>query len=256
MLQAHSFLWHYLWVAPNLLLVALALTMWRRGLHRHFPAFVAFALLAAAEQLTVYTADVLPFVSDVRWWRILWGGLLLEAVLKTVLIAEIFSQISGSYPTIAKLGKSLIRGVGVVLVFVAVSAAAYAQRDNYNWLISGAHLLEQAIYLVESGLLLFIFVFVGYFHLAWGRRLFGIAIGLSISACVHLGTWAVMANGALLDKRHLLDFLNMATYHVCVLIWSYYLLFAPDKRPMTSVLRLPEHNLEALNHELERLLQR
>ena len=40
MLQAHSLLWHYLWVAPNLLLLLLALRMWRRHLHKQHPVFV------------------------------------------------------------------------------------------------------------------------------------------------------------------------------------------------------------------------
>jgi hypothetical protein len=63
-----------------------------------------------------------------------------------------------------------------------------------------------------------------------------------------------MATGGL-RERTLLDFLNMATYHICVLIWLYYLL-SPEKTPRPSVARLPEHNLEVLNYELERLLQR
>jgi hypothetical protein len=63
-----------------------------------------------------------------------------------------------------------------------------------------------------------------------------------------------MANGGLMDKRHLLDFLNMATYHVCVLIWFYYLL-VPEKSVTTSAVSLPEHDLAIWNRELERLLQ-
>jgi len=50
--------------------------------------------------------------------------------------------------------------------------------------------------------------------------------------CVHLATWAVYANVAWFDKEYLLDFLNMTAYHVCVLIWFYYLL-RPDRRAVT-----------------------
>ena len=63
-----------------------------------------------------------------------------------------------------------------------------------------------------------------------------------------------MANAELsLHQRTLLDFLNMATYHVCVLIWFYYLLI-PEKSAATAV-SLPENNLAIWNRELERLLQ-
>lgn len=253
MLQAHSFLWHFLWVAPNVLLILLGVLMWRRNLQRQFPAFVAFAFLGAAEQLVLYAADLAPWVAAESFWRILWVCLLVEVVLKLSVIAEIFSHLCGSYSSIARLGKNLIRGVGVVLVFVAVGAASFAQRDNPYWLISGEHLLEQTIYLIESGVLLSIFLFAAYFHLAWSTKVFGISLGLAISACVHLGTWAVMANDGLREQRNLLDFLNMATYQICVLLWLYYLL-GPEKAPRASVVRLPEHNLEVLNHELERLI--
>ena len=59
MLQAHSFLWHYLWVAPNLLLPVLAAFLWKRGTARRFPAFFAFAILSSIGQLAVYAADIL-----------------------------------------------------------------------------------------------------------------------------------------------------------------------------------------------------
>jgi hypothetical protein len=254
MLQAHSPLWHYCWIAPNVLLLAAGIWMCRRGLQRQFPVFVTFAFLVSAEQLTVYAADVVPWVSAENFWRVFWVGLFLEGFLKIFLIGEIFTHVFGNYTSVARLGKLLIRTVGALLVLGAVVSAGYVQRDNTHWLISGAHILEQTIYLIECGLLVFIFLFAAYFRLTWGNASFGIALGLSVSACVHLGTWAVMANGGLLDKRYLLDFLNMATYHLCVLIWFYFLL-VPQKVATTSAAPLPENNLDIWNRELERLLQ-
>src|ERR1700733_15807305 len=110
MLQAHSFLWHFLWVAPNVLLILLGCLMWRRKLQRQFPAFVAFAFLGAAEQLVLYAADLAPWVAAESFWRILWVCLLVEVVLKLSVIAEIFSHLCGSYSSIARLGKNVIRG--------------------------------------------------------------------------------------------------------------------------------------------------
>jgi hypothetical protein len=255
MLQAHSLLWHYFWVAPNVLLASLGILLWRRGAARQFPAFLAFALISSAEQLTVYAADLAPWITPENFWRVFWAGLLIEGFLKIVLIGERFGHVFGSYPPVAGLGRLLISAVGAVLVLVAVLVAAYAQSDNPHWLISGAHLLEQTIYVIECGLLLFIFLFAAYFRLGWNSASFGIALGLAISACVHFGTWAVMANGGLPDERHLLDLLNMATYHVCVLIWFYYLL-VQQRSATASAVPVPEHNLEVWNRELERLLQR
>jgi hypothetical protein len=257
MLQAHSLLWHYLFVAPNVLLLVLAVLMWKRNLHREFPVFLVFAVATAIEQLTIYAADVIPSVGATTWWKLFWGGLLLEALVKFALIGEIFGRVFGLYSSVAKLGKVVISGVGVALVFLAATAAAYTPKNNTHWIVSGAHVLEQTIYMIECGLIVSLFVFAAYFRLRWGRAAFGITLGLGISACVHLATWALAANGGLSSRyRSYLDFPIMATYHVCVLIWFYYLL-VPARKPKAPTRKdtpPPEHNLEVWNQELERLL--
>jgi hypothetical protein len=254
MLRAHSFLWHYLWVAPNLLLFLLGCRLWRRGSARQFPAFLAFAVLSACGQLAVYAADVLPFVGPFTFWHVDWTSLGLEGILKVAVISEIFAQVFGSYASLARLGKSLIRIVGVMLLMAAALAAGYAPKEEAG-VIYGAQLIEQTTYLIEAGLLVFIFLFSSYFRLSWSRPLFGITLGLSISACVHLGTWALIANGGLPEsKRLILVFVNMATFHVCVLIWFYYLL-VPLRVSAKPAVPLPENNLAVWNRELERLLQ-
>jgi hypothetical protein len=255
MLRAHSFLWHYLWVAPNILLLALAVAIRQRRIHAQFPIFLIFAVVMGVEQLTLYVTDLIPSVDAFTWWRLFWAGLLIEALVKFALIGEIFSRVFGRYPSLAKLGKTLISAAGTLLVLVAAVVAAYTPKNNIHWLVSGQNLLEQTIYMIECGLILFLFLFAAYFKLRWSRAAFGIALGLGISACVHLATWALIANGNFTDAyRIFLVFLNMATYHVSVLIWSYYLL-VPQRSVITPAIPPPEHHLELWNRELERLLQ-
>ena len=263
MLQAHSILWNYLWVAPNVLLLFLALLMWRRRLHIQNLSFFIFAIGAALSQLALYASDVIPAVSANTFWHVLWSGLLIEAVLKFLLIADLFSRIFKPYPSMSSIGKTLIRGVGAALVLTAALLAALSPVSNQHLLVAGPHLLEQTVYLIESGLLLFVFLFSAYFRLRADRTALGICLGLAISACVHLATWAIAANhdSAALSVR--LDFVNMATYHVCVLIWYYYLLVPakvrndpppPPLDPPTGP--PPAEDLDTWNEEVERLLHR
>jgi hypothetical protein len=260
MLQAHSFLWHYLWVAPNVYLLILAFFLWKRGIAGKIPAFALFAVLAGAGQLVVYLADILAgaapsFVSPVTFWRIDWADLGLEAVLKFAVIGEVFALVCGGYASVSKLGKSCIRGAGVLLVFAAVFAAAYAGKSEHVAIIAGANLLEQSTYIVETGVLVFVFAFASYFHLSWPRRILGITLGLSISACVHLATWALIDNGGFSHATRLLFvFVNMITFHFCVLLWFYYLILSHEEHRQTPV-SVTENNLAAWNRELERLLQ-
>jgi hypothetical protein len=267
MFRAHSLLWNYLWVAPNLLLFILGFLIWKRGIATKLRAFFAFTILSAISELAVYVADVLPSVGPPTFWGINWAGLLIEDVLKFVIIGEIFAQIFGSYRSVARLGRLLIQWVGVALILVATAAAAYAPQNSQFGIVSGFHLLEQSVYLIESGLLVFIFLFSFYFHLAWERRLFGITVGLSISSCVHLASWALIDNARLPDsKRTILVFVNMAIYHFVVFIWYYYVLVpgkttrdAPQSQgpsPPGLSVDQPEYQLEAWNEELERLIHK
>lgn len=255
MLQAHSFLWHYLWVAPNVLVFILCFLIWKRGLGKQFPAFFIFAFVSAVAQLALYVADVSPSVTAENFWRVDWAGSLIEGPLKFIVIGEIFAQVFGSYPSLARLGKLLIRRVGITLVLAAAVAAAYAPRSGVHGMVYGADLLEQSIYLIEAGLLVFIFAFSAYFRLGLARHVFGISLGLAVSACVHLATWAIAANGVLpADRRVVLDFLNMATYNLAVLIWFFYLL-VPSKVAAGPAVPLPENHLDVWNRELERLVR-
>lgn len=128
MLRAHSLLWHYLWVAPNLLLLGLAFFLVKRGLSKRHAAFLAFAALSAIAELAVYAADIIPSVTPLEFWKTVRASLLIEGPAKFVLIGAIFAHAFGDYPSLARLGKVLIRAVGIFLVLTAAVAAAYAQR--------------------------------------------------------------------------------------------------------------------------------
>jgi hypothetical protein len=255
MLRAHSFLWHYLWLAPDVLQLLLYFFLWKRRLIRYFPAFALFVLLDGVTSLAVYAADLLPFVSAEAYWRIVWAQTLLEGVLKVALIAEIFARIFGSYASVARLGKVLIQWTGAILVVAAALAAAHAPKHQLAEIIFGVRLLEQSTFLIECGVLVLVFLLSSYFHLRWPRKVFGIALGLGISACVHLATWGVLTNAELsAEKGMLLLFLNGGTFHIVILLWFYYLL-VPERAPVQTPAPLPENNLALWNRELERLLQ-
>jgi|HubBroStandDraft_4_1064222.scaffolds.fasta_scaffold164955_1 hypothetical protein len=253
MLQPHSLLWHYLSVAPYAFLVVLAFFMLRRGLHRDFPAFFCYVIFEAAGGTLIYAIDVIPSVSGTMYWWTYFLFLIVEVFVKFVVIGEVFTHLLLHYPPLGRLAKLLISGVGIVLIFAATIIAAYANPTTF-WIISAARILGRSVSVVLCGLVLFLFVFAAHFNLRWQRSVFGIALGFGISASVYLAHWAIMAAWIFGQKSYLLDFVIMATYQVCVLVWLYYFLIPQKVVPRASVL-LPEHNLEVWNRELERLIQ-
>src|SRR5215469_7344233 len=131
MLQAHSLLWNYLWVAPNLLVFALGITLSRkREFRRLFPGFVGFAILCSLGDLAAFAADVIPSVTAETFWRVYWVGLLIEGPLKFLVIGEVFSRVFSPYPSIARLGKLLVSGFGALLVLLAAVIAGFAKGDS------------------------------------------------------------------------------------------------------------------------------
>jgi hypothetical protein len=254
MLQVHPFLWHYFWVAPNVFLLALCFYLWKRGLHRDFPFFFAFALANGICDLVTYAADLLPFVSSLAYWCIASAVGILEGLLKFAVVAEVFSKLFGSYTSVVRLGKVLIQVVGAVFVLAAALAASYNPWGHSPGIVIGSALLGQSTFLIECGLFVFIFVFASYFHLHWPRQVFAIAAGLSISACVHLATFGLSTNaGFQVPTRVFLSMLNGMAFHLVVLAWFYYLL-VPGRVPVQIPAPLAENNLALWNRELERLL--
>lgn len=255
MLQAHSFLWNYLWVAPNLYLLALGVVMWRRGLSRQVPCFVAFALLLPAMDLVRFVLDVAPWASASAFVIFNWGEVVVEGLLKFMLIGEAFSRVLRLYPSLARLGKLLISGFGAVLVLLAALAAALSRDPNQVRIVAGLHVMVQTQYIIQFGLTVFVFLFVAFFKLTWDRLSFGILQGFGLASCVFLSSWAILANTNLSQHaRILFDFLNFATFHFYVLLWYYYVL-VPGRVASQVTAVVPEHNLELWNRELERLLQ-
>jgi hypothetical protein len=150
-----------------------------------------------------------------------------------------------------------VSAVGALLVFGGTFLAAISPGDSTLRLISGAHLLELTVYIVECGVVLSVFILVAYFQTPWDRISFGILLGYGVSSCVHLSLWAIMTNAApTAHQRTIFDFLNMATFHVTVLIWYYFILFPANKTRPTPLKdnRNHEETLNDWNRELERLI--
>jgi hypothetical protein len=255
MLQPHSLLWHYLWLGPHILQAAFAIILLWRGVHRQFPFFLTYLVFEAAEEIALYTMDVAHLGSARTWWLAFNAGSIVEGILKLGVIGELFFHLLHPRPMLAKWGRRLISSLGASLVLLATAIAAYTGKGHSQYaLISGSHILLQSLYIVDGGLVLFLFLFAAYYKLSWSSRDFGVALGFGIVFCEHMAALAIIASGTLVAWLYLLDFLNMATYHVCVLIWFYFLL-VPHEVTTTSAVSLPENNLDIWNRELERLLQ-
>jgi hypothetical protein len=249
----HSPIWHYLWVAPHVLQVAIVVIMIRRRLVREFPVFLTYTIFQIVIGGSLFVMDHSSAVSAAQYINAQWVDTIGSVVLRFALIYEIFSRIFDPYPALAKLGRLLFRWGVVVLMLVAVVVAAYAPNDPTPF-ISGIHVVNCAVSLMQCGLLVFLFLFSSYFGLSWRNYVYGIAAGLGIFSSVNLATAALRIDTGAAAGSYSLDFVTMATYHCCVLIWLVYMLAPETAR--RGVKQLPDNNLEQWNTEMQRLLLR
>lgn len=250
-MYAHSFLWHYLWLAPHALQIVIAIVMVRRHMVRGFPVFFTYTVFQIVEEGTLFILDHSAAIRPLTYWYAHWVGLAVDAPLRFAIIAEIFSRVLGNYPGLRRLSGILFHGAAVVLLFAAIVVAARAPEDGTRHIISRIHVFDLSVSVMQSGLLLLLVGFSSYLGLSARNFAYGIAFGLGIFASVDLAAETLRVwTGSIAGVTF--DLVTMATYHCCVVIWLVYLL-APETagRP---VRKLPANNLEQWNAELQRLL--
>lgn len=247
----HSFLWHFLWLAPHILQILIAAIMIRRGLVRDFPIFFAYTVFQVIAEGTLFVLDHSAAISDYQYWYVYWVGLTVSSALRFGILWEIGSSVFSKYPGIAALNRFVFRWAVVVLLFLAITVAARAPEDGTFHIFSRIHVVDLSVNVMQSGLWLLMAGFSAYFRLSWRSFAHGIASGFGIFATVVLATegtrvWTGWVAG------YAFDFVTMATYNCCALLWLVYAML--PERLLGTPEGLPVHNLEQWNAELRRLL--
>ena len=106
----HSFLWHYLWIAPHALQIIVAVVMVRRGLFREFPVFFAYTVFQVLEEGTLFILDHSAAISGYQYWCAHSVGLAIDVALRFAIIVEIFSSVFRNYPGLKHLCRIFFRG--------------------------------------------------------------------------------------------------------------------------------------------------
>jgi hypothetical protein len=247
----HSLLWHYLWIAPHLLQIPLAILIFRRKLHQDFPWFLTYTIYQVVANALLFGLNHAPQVSG--WWYHVATGAdtFFSIVLRFAVIAEIFRFVLCPYEALQRVSSLMANSTLVALLAGASIVAVYGPKPGYTTrLIALSVSMDRAASLVQLGLLLFLFVFSYYFRISWRSFVFGIASGLALYLAVQLAVSALAAHTYIAAANTI----DTGAYHCSVLIWLGYLLL-PHRSPV-RVKSLPNHQLESWNLELERLLQR
>lgn len=247
--------------ATVILLVVLAVVLFRRGLYRELRWFTAYVLYVAAYTVVTYVVGKLsPGRPEVY---VYWAGNLLNQVLAFMVILEVFRNCVRGHDSIRKIGITLLIVIALVALIVVILMAPYgSQFDSSTALrhfVRSMHVLQRSIRVVQIGLLIGVFAFSSYLGLSWRSQNFGIALGYGLYASVNLVTsvtseylaarWATSAVSYVIVVDGL-------AYKLTLILWMVYL-WRPDRGssglwPSSD----GSANLEAWNQALESLQKR
>jgi len=248
--------WHLIWFVRVPLHVVLAIYVVRRNLRREFPIFVYYILWTAAASTGLLLMNYAPYVSGDEYAMGYVFGVAVGNILSFGVIYEVFRYMLRGYPALRATGTTLFAWATIALLVVVVALAWYSPAQGEGHFMSGLFLLERTINIVMCGLLLFVFLFCGYFGLSRRSLVSGITLGLGILASLGLATTAIRSQieaGTRNQYTEIMELITQAAFLASVLIWFAYLLL-PERTPRTVVKTLPTHDLETWNQELQRLL--
>jgi hypothetical protein len=251
-MAAHPMLFTYLWIAPHLLLVALAVMMVRRKLVREFPSFFAYTVYEAVQFVVLYAMYHSDAVSGHQYTVVWLLGNCGSVALRFAIVHEIFGKVFESYPALKDFCAIVFRWATVVLLLVAVVLVGWASGYETDRLTTAYTVVDRAVSIVQGGLLVLILLLSRFFSFPWRSYVFGIALGIGFFASVELGIIAIRTQVGVGVRAEFFDMLSMAAYHCCVLLWIVTLLL--PEREETRVTSVPAHNLDHWNDALQRLL--
>ena len=204
-----------LWCAHPVLQLAVVVAIWRRKLHKQFPAFFAYLLC----QIALFAA-IFPFRSHYTWFFwCYWIGAAVNALLSFLIIHEIFLDVFRPYATLKDLGTVVFKWAGVVMLLVAV-VVAFSNSSDHGLLMHVVFTLQRSVRLVQFGLILFLLLFSRFLGVSRRQFSFGVALGFGLFAGVELILMAVEFGG-FLDNRTF-DLINMVVYNVSIITWFVY----------------------------------
>jgi hypothetical protein len=248
--------WHWFWFAQTGLHLALFGWLMRRRFYGDYPIFFLYTGFASLHTSALLAMNYMPSVSGDQYYAFYLGSSGVLTVLRFAVVYELLRHVLQNYPALRNLGTRAFCWATIILVAAAIFLAWFAPASGSGHVMSVVFVLARTADLLLCGLLLLLFLFRRLFNLSWRSCTFGIALGLGVLASADLATYAIRAQVEPLTRNLNTDVLDLMTQFATfcsVLVWMIYI--ASPERQHQAVVRLPEHDLETWNQELQRLLQ-
>ena len=238
------FVYLYLWIAPHLLLVPVAILMLRRRLHKEFPIFFFYLLFEFLLFSFLYTVHVLSTTHSLPISGSTYGKIDIfsragEIALHFGILQELFESPRAHN---APLRRSMGRILNWVTVFIVVLASAFIGSVYYNSLghrLVPAYVTIEALNAAQCGLLMLVFLWHRFLGIRMPGFVFGIALGLGLAwgfdSVIQAWKDSLAARNSTIP-----DLVQMAGFHCAVLIWLYFASTREKIEPTTNAISVSQ----------------
>ena len=242
------YLRYYLWIAPYLLLCALLIVGFRRKLHKQAPVFFYFGVAEIVLFAALLAVSLLFSLSTYQWCLVF--GESITYSLELCVVYELARQLLFSRSFLARRLDGVLRWSAASHLLMAGILSALLSQPGTARVWSAFQILEVSANLLKIGFLFTLLLLTSTLGISWKTLLSGIALGFGVSAGVQMATAALLSSTG--RGHHVaLDMINMAAFHLCVLIWLVYVLRTEEPHGLGG--RLPQSDLELWNQELQRM---
>lgn len=224
-LQVYSY--YYLWIAPHLLLLPVAVLMFRRGLHKEFPIFFSYLVFEFAEFCALFSVHVIDYRLHLYTFP---SGMneTVDLISRAGSIAfhfgilqELFESPVAHSPELRRNSARILRWISGALIVMALLVLGSLYYSTAGHRLLPAYAPVESLNVAQCGLIVFLFLWHQYLGLKMAQFAFGIALGMGVTACseplIHAWTDSLAFRRSVVPNE-----LGMAAFHLTVLVWLYY----------------------------------
>lgn len=228
-----------IWVIQAVTQAGIAVVLYRRKLHKEFPAFFVYIIL----QLITFCVQfpVYKYGDPKAYFDVYWVATALDLIVSFKIIHEIFLDVFKPYHALKDLGTALFKWAALIMILLSAVLISFSSTLQ-DPIIGSILTVQRCVRVVQCGLVVFLLAFSGNLGVSWRRLSFGIAVGFGVVAGGELLASAMLSGQRL--HAQLWQISTMLSYQLGMSVWLLYSL-VNRRREMVPVL-VPQRWDEAL----------
>jgi len=244
--MAYDTLIQNLWPVGLTLQAILTAILFRKRVWKIFPFFTASATCSFVTTLILFFLRHSPKA----YFYVYWPCEALSLMFDLAVVYEVFRHLLGAYEVLRRMAWRALQYALAAFVLLGVVVLA-TSTSSERWKIMGAMLyaVEEAVRVIQLGVVIFLFGFSRVFRLHWRHAVFGIAVGLGLLSSADIFVSASWLHQLPLG---LLSIVRMLAFDFALITWGAYMLMREDLSITSTLPPVPE--LERWDSLLSRII--